>query len=828
MRSPLRTSSSRPSGLSWVPRVLLNPCVQAEASGTRVRENPWHPEPGVDCWVVAAFFALLILLGTVRAEESRPLPVSAHNCYRVGPSNDRLAEALALGIDNIEIDLGWDEKASKLIVGHDPAPRPGATYADFESYLVPALEGHWKAALAGSGPTVLTIDWKTENPEALRRFAAFLDAHPDWFSSAPKADPSPLSIRRLTVCFTGSDKAKGAYDALIPPGGTYRAFRDQVFGQGAPFEDDLMRYVPKLASAYHRFLTFHWSAVEKGGPALARDWTTADAERLAALVALCHARGFRTRFYCLNGHTGSLLSGYQFPDDEAARIRWRAAVASGADWVATDEYKAVAEFLKPLALHSPRVRVVDLDEGETAKVLLADGSTADIRLDGHTVEHDSIRGAVRRDVASVTINGEHASIPSGQYELPRTVGGVQVDCPVTASYLPNSSQDHWALKKAVRLRFWPAGQPWIAPETFDYPARQRWFANLTQMANEPVYVDGGEVPKNRSIYYHSGLDIGGVEGMTEVIAATDGLVVSSGLERLPGLVDSPISPRYDVVYLRDDRDWYYRYSHMKTIDATIKPGAIVKKGQRIGLLGKEGGSGGWSHLHFEIKARMPSGKWGTQEGYAFLWQAALREQTPEIIAVARPHIFASVGQTVTLSGERSWARSGKLTRHAWAFSDGSTMEGERVQRTYPKPGSYSEILRVTDNAGHVDYDFAVVQVVDPNISAPIPPTIHASYFPTTDLKPGEEITFKVRTFRVGKDGKEETWDFGDGSPSVRTQSDGNAQQHAPDGYAVTTHRYAEPGDYLVRVERVNRDGLKATARLHVRVLDPADPGRRLK
>jgi hypothetical protein len=41
--------------------------------------------------------------------------------------------------------------------------------------------------------------------------------------------------------------------------------------------------------------------------------------------------------------------------------------------------------------------------------------------------------------------------------------------------------------------------------------------------------------------------------------------------------------------------------------------------------------------------------------------------------------------------------------------------------------------------------------------------------------------------------------------------------HAPDGYAVTTHAFKRPGDYLVRVERANRRGWKATALLHVHV-----------
>jgi hypothetical protein len=83
------------------------------------------------------------------------------------------------------------------------------------------------------------------------------------------------------------------------------------------------------------------------------------------------------------------------------------------------------------------------------------------------------------------------------------------------------------------------------------------------------------------------------------------------------------------------------------------------------------------------------------------------------------------------------------------------------------------------------------------------------------LHPGDLVTFKVRTFRT-TDG-EETWDFGDGTPTVSVRSDGNVNMHAPDGYAVTTHRYTRPGDYLVRVERTNRRGWKATGRLHVHV-----------
>ncbi len=152
------------------------------------------------------------------------------------------------------------------------------------------------------------------------------------------------------------------------------------------------------------------------------------------------------------------------------------------------------------------------------------------------------------------------------------------------------------------------------------------------------------------------------KGLVDVLAASAGLVVSAGQARLPGYEDTPVDPRYDVIYVLDDRGWYYRYSHLQSFDAAIKPGAKVATGQKIGVLGKEGGSGGWSHLHFEIVSRQPSGRWGTEEGYAFLWQAAVSEQQPEVIAVARPHHLAKVGAPVALEGSLSWSRSGRIAR----------------------------------------------------------------------------------------------------------------------------------------------------------------------
>jgi hypothetical protein len=287
------------------------------------------------------FVGLALLLALAPSAEAfgggtpHPLPISAHNCYAENRTdNPRLTEALALGIDNIEIDLGWDDAAKQIIVGHDAKPRPGIAYPRLETSLFPALESHFKTPRQDGAPTVLTIDWKTGRPEAVEQFKKLLDAHAEWFSSAPKSADSPLTTRRLTVCFSGTEAAKDAYDAMVPVGGTYRAFRDRVVS--GTYEADVAAYVPANSTAYFRFLAFHWGAIERGGPPSAGEWTPA------------HRRGFRVRIYCLNGHSGPLGGSYRFADQSTARARWLAAAAAGVDWVASDEYQELVDTLRAI------------------------------------------------------------------------------------------------------------------------------------------------------------------------------------------------------------------------------------------------------------------------------------------------------------------------------------------------------------------------------------------------------------------------------------------------------------------------------------------------
>jgi hypothetical protein len=474
----------------------------------------------------------------------------------------------------------------------------------------------------------------------------------------------------------------------------------------------------------------------------------------------------------------------------------------------------------PAAGKESLVRVVDLDVGETQEVTLCNGKKVSVKLAGLNETRDSVRSAVRRAEVAVEVDGRSAKLVAGNYNLPTRLGEVQIDCSMTSGMYTNTNSDSWGLDKSARLRLWPADSPLIEPDTFLYPVKQRWFASGTQMTNEPSFIDGIESPAVRKIYYHSGEDIGGSEGLVEVVAATDALVVSVGLTVLSGHEnkkdrETPVAERYDVVYLLDNRGWYYRYSHLYEIDKLIVPGRMIQKGDRLGLLGKEGASGGWSHLHFEIKSRQPSGKWGTQGSYGFLWEAYRRQYRPKIQAVARPHQLIFSGESVTLDGGKSWSAAGKIDRYEWQLSDGSKATGVTAMKSYQQPGDFTEVLRIVDAAGNVDYDFVYVQVVDRDHPQDLPPGIHANYYPTFGIRPGDPVTFKVRTF--GTTPGKEVWNFGDGSDAVEVQSDGNAERHAKDGYAVTEHRFAKPGQYLVRVERSNARGEKAMTYLQVRV-----------
>ena len=112
------------------------------------------------------------------------------------------------------------------------------------------------------------------------------------------------------------------------------------------------------------------------------------------------------------------------------------------------------------------------------------------------------------------------------------------------------------------------------------------------------------------------------------------------------------------------------------------------------------------------------------------------------------------------------------------------------------------------------YDFAIVDVVERGRTNKPSPAMHAAYFPSLNIRPGDTVTFVVRTAATIPSG--ETWDFGDGSPPVKVRSDASIGSRG-EGYATTVHSFVKPGQYLVRAEHTTEAGALITMRLHVPV-----------
>jgi hypothetical protein len=132
--------------------------------------------------------------------------------------------------------------------------------------------------------------------------------------------------------------------AGTPVPGADRAEQARNYAKMAPES-----LIPAAATNYRRWANFSWGVVEAGGAPAAADWTAAEGDRLRQLVARAHAKNLWIRFYTLNGHPADAAQGwgasYNFGSAESASVRWNAAILARADFIATDQYEALASAL---------------------------------------------------------------------------------------------------------------------------------------------------------------------------------------------------------------------------------------------------------------------------------------------------------------------------------------------------------------------------------------------------------------------------------------------------------------------------------------------------
>jgi murein DD-endopeptidase MepM/ murein hydrolase activator NlpD len=230
-----------------------------------------------------------------------------------------------------------------------------------------------------------------------------------------------------------------------------------------------------------------------------------------------------------------------------------------------------------------RQRLVYLDPGETCAFRLRDGTEKQIRLVSVREEKDPVIGLTRRAEVKVEIDGRAMELACAPYVMPTETAGLRIQADTTSAWLD--------MPKRAQFSLWDASDPIVDTNLFRFPLPDyRLFSHGVQAYNEPVHLghkDGD--PAGQRFYHNYGVDLAGYEGRQKVLSCIDGTVVQA---------DS----RDGNFAVRDDRGLILYFGHLDSILAGIKPGAAVQRGQWIGMLGRRGASGNFSHLHVTGKA----------------------------------------------------------------------------------------------------------------------------------------------------------------------------------------------------------------------------------
>ena len=177
------------------------------------------------------------------------------------------------------------------------------------------------------------------------------------------------------------------------------------------------------------------------------------------------------------------------------------------------------------------------------------------------------------------------------------------------------------------------------------------------------------------------------------------------------------------------------------------------------------------------------------------------------VAEAGESMEVWVGQRALFdaSGSHDPDEDGWLVSWRWSFSDGMTLHGERVERTFPEVREYMASLVVTDDRGGQGHDMLSVWAREPPDN--VPPVAEAG--DELSARVGEAVAFD------GSASHDEDgwlvlwhWDFGDGSSAWGARA---------------SHVYAEPGEYQATLTVTDDLGGEGVDTVPVRVEAAAEP-----
>lgn len=329
-------------------------------------------------WSMLAVGAALGATGAAAADldfvnGGRPI-LDAHNCYPYeGQWNDRIQRALRSGFPvSIEQDVAWYVDPAtgqgRVVVSH--TPKTTGSEPTLEDYFFKQVRPVVEKALAenkrGQWPViVLHFDFKDTRPELLHAVWAVLGQHEAWLSTAAKTDDpnllSPIDRRPILVVTEDSDAQAKVFFDEVPVGAKLRLF-GSTHTHEAPkgstreershwdFATPPEQLLTETATNYRRWWNNPWSEVEEGGQPKSGEWTAASEARLKALVDHAHKQGLWIRFYTLDGIDDPAKNlgwgaGYNFGSPQKVAARWKASVAAGVNFIATDQYEDFAPYV---------------------------------------------------------------------------------------------------------------------------------------------------------------------------------------------------------------------------------------------------------------------------------------------------------------------------------------------------------------------------------------------------------------------------------------------------------------------------------------------------
>lgn len=306
--------------------------------------------------------------------DNHPVP-DAHNCYPYdGQWTNRVERALSVGFPvAIEQDLAWfvdpASGTGRVVVDHSAktnAADPDERHYFFER-VRPIIEDQLAHGDSSKWPViVLHFDFKDVQAPLLHAVWNLLGEYQSWITTAVKsADPHELTKfdrKPILVLTEDADAQERVFYDELPVGARLRLFgsahthtpttqnrqeSEHLLATMRP--DQLLTDKP---TTYRRWWNNSWHEVEEGGQQNAGAWTSAKTDRLKALVDHAHHLGYWIRFYTLDGFSpeegkqNGWFATYNFGSKEAVEQRWQAALDADVNIIASDQYEALAAFMK--------------------------------------------------------------------------------------------------------------------------------------------------------------------------------------------------------------------------------------------------------------------------------------------------------------------------------------------------------------------------------------------------------------------------------------------------------------------------------------------------